>query len=220
MSSGTLNLTDPVRDYLLQVGVREEPLLAALREETARLPQSVMQISPEQGALMGVLAKLIGARSVIELGTFTGYSSLVLARALPPGGRVTCCDVSEEWTGIARRYWDQAQVTDKIELRLGPALATLDALIADGRAGTYDLAFVDADKENMSAYHERMLVLLRTGGAVLYDNVLWSGNVVDPNDTSSSTVAIRALNTKLATDERVDLAMVPIGDGLTICRKR
>jgi predicted O-methyltransferase YrrM len=213
-------MTAELRQYLLGVGVREDAVLAALREETAALPQAQMQISPEQGALMGVLARLMGAQRVIELGTFTGYSSIVLARALPADGKITCCDLSEEWTTIARRYWERAGVTDKVELRLGPALETLDALIADGRAGTYDLAFVDADKEGMPEYHERMLVLLRKGGAVLYDNVLWSGRVADPSETASSTVAIRALNAKVAGDERVDVAMVPIGDGLTICRKR
>jgi predicted O-methyltransferase YrrM len=220
MSSGTLTMTPEIRDYLLRVGVREDPLLAELREETSHLSQAGMQISPEQGALMGVLARLLGARSILELGTFTGYSSLVLAGALPPGGRITCCDVSEEWTGIARRYWERAGVTGSVELRLGPALDTLDALVAEGRAGTYDLAFVDADKENMPAYHERVLGLLRTGGAVLYDNVLWSGKVADPSDDSASTRAIRRLNETIASDDRVDVSMVPIGDGLTICRKR
>ena len=220
MSSGTLTLTPVIRDYLLANGVREDPLLAALREETGGLSQAGMQISPEQGALMGLLTKLLGARAILELGTFTGYSSLVFAQALPPGGRITCCDVSEEWTGIARRYWERAGVTSKVELRLGPALETLETLVAEGRAGTYDLAFVDADKESMPEYHERVLVLLRTGGAVLYDNVLWSGRVADPEDTSASTRAIRTLNEKIASDERVDVSMIPIGDGLTICRKR
>lgn len=220
MSSGTLTLTPVIRDYLLAMGVREDPLLAALREETSTLSDAGMQISPEQGALMGLLTKLLGARSILELGTFTGYSSLVFAQALPAGGRITCCDVSEEWTSMARRYWERAGVAGKVELRIGPALETLDALRADGRSGTYDLAFVDADKQNMPEYHERVLGLLRTGGAVLYDNVLWSGTVADPGDTRESTRAIRALNEKLATDERVDVSMIPIGDGLTICRKR
>lgn len=220
MSMGTLTLTPALRDYLVAVGVREDPLLAALREETAALPEANMQISPEQGALMGLLARLVGARAILELGTFTGYSSIVLARGLQDGGRITCCDRSEAWTSIARRYWEQAGLVDKIELRLGPALDTLDRLIAEGRTGAYDLAFVDADKENLAEYHERVLVLLRSGGAVMYDNVLWGGAVLDPSDTRASTEAIRAFNAKVAVDPRVDLAMIPIGDGLTICRKR
>ncbi|MEQ1503131.1 MAG: class I SAM-dependent methyltransferase [Myxococcota bacterium] len=218
MSSGTLNLTPQLREYLLRVGVREDSVLAELRAETARLPDAQMQISPEQGALMRVLVQLIGAKSVLELGTFTGYSSVVMARALPDDGRITCCDRSTEWTSIARRYWEAAGVAHKVELRLGPALDTLDALKAEGRS--FDLAFVDADKENLPAYHERMLELVRSGGAILYDNVLWSGQVIDDADQRPGTVAIRALNELVAGDDRVEVAMIPIGDGLTLLRKR
>lgn len=218
MSAGTLNVTPELRRYLLDVGVREDPVLAELRAETAQLPESRMQISPEQGALMGMLARLIGAKRALEIGTFTGYSSIVLARALPDDGRVTCCDRSEAWTTIARRYWDVAGVAHKIELRLGPAVETLDGLVAEGR--TYDLAFVDADKENLVAYHERALQLVRPGGAILYDNVLWGGRVIDADDATPATEGVRALNRMVAGDDRVDVAMVPIGDGLTICRRR
>jgi predicted O-methyltransferase YrrM len=220
MSSKTLTLTDPLRRYLLDVGVREDPLLAELRAETAALPGAGMQICPEQGALMEVLARSIGARRALEIGTFTGYSSLVLARALPADGRITCCDVSDTYTAIARRYWERAGVVDRVELRLGPALDSLRAMVAEGRAETYDLAFVDADKENYGAYHELALVLLRPGGVLLYDNVLWSGKVLDETDRSASTEAIRALNRQLRVDDRIDLAMIPIGDGLTFARKR
>ncbi len=220
MSSRTLPLTDELRAYLLRVGVREPALLAELRAETAELPQSNMQICPEQGALMTMLTQLLGAARVLEVGTFTGYSSTAMAMALPDHGRITCCDLSDEWTSIARRYWERAGVAHKVELRLGPALETLDVLLAEGRAGVYDLAFVDADKENYAGYHERCLELLRPGGAVLYDNVLWGGSVLNEDDDRESTVAVRALNERLASDERVDVVMVPIGDGLTICRKR
>ena len=220
MSSKTLTLTEPVRDYLLRHGVREDALLAELRAETAALPESQMQIAPEQGAFMAVLAKSIGARRALEIGTFTGYSALVVARALPPDGKLVCCDVSEAFTAIARRYWERAGVSDRIELHLAPALETLDRLRAEGAEGTFDLAFVDADKENYAAYVDRALALLRTGGVLLIDNVLWSGSVADPEDRRPNTVAIRALNAQLATDTRVDLSMLPIGDGLTMCCKR
>ena len=220
MSSRTLQLTEPVRDYLVRVGVREPALLAELRAETEQLPQSNMQICPEQGALTAMLTRLMGAERVLEVGTFTGYSSVAMALALPESGRITCCDLSDEWTRIARRYWERAGVADKVELRLGPAVETLDLLLAEGRAGLYDLAFVDADKESYLAYHERCLQLLRPGGAVLYDNVLWGGSVLDDDDDRASTVAIRELNEALAADDRIDLVMVPVGDGLTICRRR
>lgn len=218
MSTGSLHLPPDLRQYLLQVGVREDPLLAELRAETARLPEARMQISPEQGALMGLLARLIGARTALEVGTFTGYSSIVVGRALPDDGRITCCDRSEVWTSVARRYWEASGIAHKVELRLGPAIETLDGLVAEG--ARYDLAFVDADKENLLAYHERVLALVRPGGAILYDNVLWSGRVIDPSDTTPSTEAVRALNQQLLGDDRVDLAMLPVGDGLTICRRR
>jgi O-methyltransferase len=219
MSTATVSLSPELRSYLLTVGVREDRLLAELRAETARLPEGRMQISPEQGALMGVLARLMGARQILEVGTFTGYSSMVLARALPPGGRITCCDHSTEWTAIARRYWEAAGLLDRVELRIGDATETLSALASE-RPGSYDLVFIDADKENLLRYHELALKLARPGGALLYDNVLWSGQVADPTDQHESTLAVRALNSALATDERLELAMVPVGDGLTLAYKR
>jgi predicted O-methyltransferase YrrM len=220
MSSSTLALTDELRRYLVDVSVHEHPVLVSLREETAKMPMARMQIAPEQGAFMAMVVKLTGARRILEVGTFTGYSSLAMALAMPADGRMICCDVSAEFTDLARRAWRDAGVADRIELRLAPAVETLDGLLAEGRAGTFDLAFVDADKENYLAYHERCLKLLRQGGVTLFDNVLWGGAVIDEKDTSSSTVAIRELNARLHADDRVDLAMVPIGDGLTFARKR
>ncbi len=218
MSSSTLNLTPALRDYLVAIGVRESPQLARLREETAALPASGMQISPEQGALMAMLVRLTGARRILEVGTFTGYSSLAMAEAMPEDGRVTCCDHSAEWTAVARRYWTEAGLADRFDLRLGDALDSLDALVAEG--ASFDLAFVDADKERYLTYHERCLALLRAGGVLLYDNVLWGGAVIDADNQSPSTLGVRALNEALAADERVDVVVVPIGDGLTIARKR
>jgi len=220
MSARSLNLTPELRDYLLSVGVREDPRHVALREETAALSEARMQISPEQGALMAMLVRLTGARRILEVGTFTGYSALAMALALPADGHVTCCDVSEEWTAVARRHWDAAGVGDRITLHLGPALDTLDRLLSAGGSDRYDMAFVDADKENLPNYHERCLQLVRRGGAVLYDNVLWGGSVVDPDDQEPSTQAIRQLNAQIHADERVDVVLVPIGDGLTIARRR
>jgi O-methyltransferase len=219
MSTSTVSLSPELRSYLLTVGVREDRLLAELRAETARLPEGRMQISPEQGALMGVLARLMGASQILEVGTFTGYSSMVLARTLPPGGRITCCDRSPEWTAIAKRYWAAAGLTDRVELRIGDATDTLSSLARE-RPGTYDLVFIDADKENLLRYHELALTLARPGGALLYDNVLWSGRVADPTDQHESTVAVRALNSALATDQRIEIAMIPVGDGLTVAWKR
>jgi predicted O-methyltransferase YrrM len=216
----THSLNDAVYDYLLEVSLREPPVLARLREETAGLPRAIMQISPEQGQFMALLAELLGARRVLEVGTFTGYSALVVALALPADGRVITCDVNEETTAIARRYWAEAGVADRIELRLGPAVDTLDALLADGGAGTFDLAFVDADKTNYDAYYERGLALLRPGGLMLVDNVLWGGAVADPLHQDEDTDAIRALNAKIHGDERVSLALLPVSDGLTLARKR
>lgn len=219
MSSSTLQLTEPVRDYLLAKGVREPAALAELRRRTAELDQSMMQICPEQGALMAMLVRLCGAKRILEIGTFTGYSALSMALALPSGGRIVCCDVSEEWTAIALDAWRAAGVADRIELRLAPALDTLDDL-TDAEAEPFDLCFVDADKSNYLAYFERCLALTRPGGALLFDNVLWGGAVADPADERGSTTAIRALNEQIARDERIDIVMLPIGDGLTIARKR
>jgi caffeoyl-CoA O-methyltransferase len=213
-------LTDELYQYLLDVSVREPDVLRRLREETAELEDASMQIGPEQGQLMALLVEMLGARRTLEVGTFTGYSALVVALALPEDGRVVACDVSEEWTRIARRYWTEAGVAHKIDLRLGPAAATLDTLLEEGRVGTFDFAFVDADKTNIRLYYEKALALVRAGGVIAIDNVLWSGKVIDPGEKDADTEAIRALNAALTYDERVTLSLVPIGDGLTLARKR
>lgn len=213
-------MTDGLYGYLLETSLRETPLQARLRDETARHPRGTMQISPEQGQFMQLLTKLMGARRCIEVGVFTGYSSLAVALALPVDGHILACDVSEEFTAVARRYWKEAGVAGKIELKLAPATETLDARLKAGEAGTYDLAFIDADKANYAAYYERILKLLRPGGLVLVDNVLWSGAVIDASDQDEDTVAIRAFNKLLHKDERVDVSMLPVGDGLTLARKR
>ncbi|CAN5276618.1 class I SAM-dependent methyltransferase [soil metagenome] len=219
MSTRTLGLSDELYDYLLDASLREPPVLNALREETAKLSESNMQISPEQGQFMALLVKLIGARRCIEVGVFTGYSSLAVALALPEHGRIVACDINEEWTNIARHYWRQADVGHKIDLRLAPALDTLKALRAEGD-GRYDFAFIDADKGGYAAYYEEILALLRTGGLVAVDNTLWSGKVADRSEQDEDTAAIRTFNEKLSTDERVDLSLVPIADGVTLARKR
>ncbi len=220
MSAGTIKLTPELRDYLVRVSIREPDVLARLRDETEKLPQSNMQIGPEQGQLMALLAQLTGVRRGLEVGTFTGYSALAVARVLPDDGELHCFDRSEEWTDIARRYWKEAGVDHKLHLHLGDALPALDQLIADGQTGQFDYAFVDADKGNYPAYHERCVRLVRSGGILLYDNVLWGGSVIDDHDDSVDTAAIRALNERLHDDPRVDLSMIPIGDGLTVCRRR
>ncbi len=220
MSSQTINLDSRLYDYLLATSVREPEVLQKLRQETASHPEAIMQISPEQGQFMRLLVQLLGAKKTLEVGVFTGYSSLSVALALPADGQIIACDVSEEFTAIARRYWQQAGVADKIDLRLAPALETLDALLADGQAGTFDFAFIDADKENYDRYYERSLQLLRPGGLIAIDNVLWFGKVADPQFQDKSTQAIRALNKKLHDDQRVTLSLVPIGDGLTLALKR
>jgi len=220
MSNRTISLTDSLYDYLLSVSLREPQLLLDLREETAAMPSARMQISPEQGQFMALLVKLSGARRCLEVGVFTGYSSLAVAMALPADGRIVACDVSEKWTAVARTYWQAAGVDHKIDLRIAPALETLDALVADGQAGRFDLAFIDADKTNYLAYYERVLVLLRRGGLLLVDNTLWSGAVADPENSEPDTVALRHFNETLHADERVELSLVPIGDGLTLALKR
>jgi predicted O-methyltransferase YrrM len=220
MSNRTIGLSDELYGYLLDASLREPDLLRRLREDTARLTEwSGMQIAPEQGQFMGLLVQLLGARRTLEVGTFTGYSSLAVMLAMPPDGRMVCCDVSEEFTRIARRYWAEAGVADRIDLQLRPAIETLDELIDAGHAGNFDFAFIDADKENYDGYYERALVLLRPGGLVAIDNVLWGGAVADPSNRADSTEAIRRLNRKLAKDRRVTISMVPIGDGLTLARK-
>jgi len=220
MSNRTIGLSPELHDYVVRVGAREPDVLRRLRAETADLPQHDMQIAPEQGAFMAMLVELTGARQCLEVGTFTGYSSTAVALALPPDGHLLCCDVSQEWTDIARRYWREAGVDDRVELRLGPGLETLDDLLAAGREGSYDFAFVDADKEGYDGYYERLLRLLRPGGLVAFDNVLWGGEVIDPAADDPAGRAVAALNEKLRTDERVSLAMLPIADGVTLARKR
>jgi len=220
MSNRSIVLTDALYDYLLSVSLREPELLRKLREETSADPMARMQISPEQGQFMGLLARLMGARRCLEIGVFTGYSSLALALALPEDGRILACDVSERWTAVARRYWAAAGVAHKIELRLATAMDTLDRLVADGASDTFDFAFIDADKESYLGYYERVLRLLRPGGLVVTDNTLWSGRVADPENAEPDTVALRHYNEHLHLDERVDLSLVPIGDGLTLARKR
>ncbi len=220
MSNASIGLDETLHAYLLEVGVREPAVLRELRERTRALPQHGMQIAPEQGALLGLLVRLIGARRCLEVGTFTGYSSTAVALALPIDGRLVCCDVSREWTDIARQTWERAGVADRVELRLGPATQTLDGLLDEGAAASFDFAFIDADKSSYDGYVERALRLVRPGGLIAIDNVLWSGRVADPSADDANTEAIRALNTRLATDERVDVALVPIGDGLTLLRVR
>ena len=220
MSRQSIGLDDRLYDYLLGASLREPPALARLREETAAHPRAGMQIAPEQGQFMQLLLRLMDARRVLEVGVFTGYSSLAMALALPPEGRILACDVSEEYTAIARRHWAAAGVSDRIELVLAPARDTLDARLAAGEAGSYDFAFIDADKGGYLDYYERLLALLRPGGLIAVDNTLWDGAVADPADCSPDTVALREFNACLHEDERVDLSLVPIGDGLTLARKR
>ena len=219
MSSRTIRMTDAIDAYLRRVSLRETDVQRRLREETASLEHAGMQICPEQGQLMRMLAGLVGARRAIEVGVFTGYSALCVALALPEDGELVACDVNEEWTAVARRYWAEAGVASKIRLHLAPALETLDALIGEGRSGEFDIAFIDADKTTYDAYYERCLELLRPGGLVLVDNVLWSGAVADEEDRSDDTVALRAFNDRLSEDSRIELCMLPVGDGLTIARK-
>jgi caffeoyl-CoA O-methyltransferase len=219
MSNRTISMTDGLYDYLLRVSLRETPLLARLRQETAAHSRAQMQISPEQGQFMQLLVQLLGARRCIEVGVFTGYSSLAVALALPADGYILACDVSEEFTAVARRYWQEAGIAGKIDLKLAPALDTLDARLKAGEQGRYDFAFIDADKVNYLNYYERILQLLRPGGLVAVDNVLWSGAVIDPKDMSEDTAAIRRFNEVLYADKRVELSLLPLGDGLTLARK-
>jgi len=207
-------------DYVDGNWLRESPLKRRLREETAKMPRAGMQISAHQGQQIGLLARAIGTKLAIEVGTFTGYSSLCIAETLPADGKLLCCDVSTEWTAIARRYWQEAGLDGRIELTIAPAIGTLDRLLAQGLAGKADLAFIDADKENYDAYYERCLKLVRRGGFILVDNVLWGGSVADPADNDADTKAIRALNAKLKADDRVELALFAVGDGMTCALKR
>ena len=220
MSIRTIPLNDALYAYLLSVSLREPEVMKRLREETQKMPRAGMQISPEQGQFMTFLVELIGARRCVEIGTFTGYSALAVARALPPDGRLVACDVSKEYTARAKPFWKEAGVEDRIDLRIAPAIDTLDKLLAQGEAGTYDFVFIDADKGNYLNYFQRALDLLRQGGLVAVDNVLWSGAVADPTRDDDDTEAIRAFNRAIAKDARVSLSMVPIGDGLTLALKR
>ena len=221
MSSHTIELTETLYDYLLAKGTRESAVARELRAHTLVATRAHrMQVSPEQGAFMQLLVRLLGARRALEVGTFTGYSALVVAEVLPDDGRLIACDVSEEWTAIGQPFWERAGVADKIDLRLKPAVDTLDDLIAAGEADSFDFAFIDADKANYDAYYERCLTLLRRGGVIGIDNVLWGGRVTDERAQDDDTRAIRALNIKVNADPRVDAAMLPIGDGLTLAVKR
>lgn len=220
MSRKTIEIDDDLHDYLLRVSLREPDIMRRLRETTRALPEADMQIAPEQAQLLGFLVELTGARRCLEIGTFTGYSTLALAAALPAGGSVVACDVSDEWTEIARGYWREAGVLERIDLRLAPAADTLQALVAGGETGTFDLALIDADKESYLRYYEWCLKLLRAGGLVAIDNVLWAGRVIDRSVSDDETTAIREFNRALHEDSRVSLSLVPIGDGMTLARKR
>jgi len=219
MSRRTIDLDDTLYQYLLDHSLREHPEQAALREATRRHPRGGMQISPEQGQFMTLLVKLIGARRTIEIGTFTGYSALTVALALPADGKILACDISDEYTSVGKPYWQRAGVMEKIEMVIAPAVKTLDARLAAGEAGRYDFAFIDADKEGYDGYYERCLQLVRQGGLIAFDNTLWSGDVARPAE-DDDTRALQALNDKLHRDERIDMAMLPIGDGLTLARKK
>ena len=219
MANKNIGLDETLYRYLLTVSLREPDVLRQLREETAQLPQAGMQITPEQGQFMQMLIRLIGAGKVLEIGVFTGYSTLAMALALPEDARIVACDINETWTGIGRRYWALAGVSHKIELRLSPALDTLDRLLADGQSGAFDLAFIDADKENYDGYYERALDLVRPGGLIVIDNLLWGGKVVDPAVNDVDTTAIRALNQKIHHDSRIYYSLLPIADGLGLAVK-
>lgn len=220
MSSKTLGLSDSLHQYLLDSSLRDHPVLAELRRVTRDHPRAVMQISPEQGQFMALLVKLLGAKRCLEVGVFTGYSALCVALALPQDGKLVACDISEEWTSIGRAHWEKAGVAERIDLHIAPALDTLDQLIAQGEAGRYDFCFIDADKTNYRGYYERALQLVRAGGLIAIDNTLWSGRVADSAHQDADTVALRELNLFLKDDARVDMCLLPIGDGLTLARKR
>ena len=219
MSSRTIALDERLYAYLLDITVPESDAQKGLREETRRMTQGGMQISPEQGRFMTFLLRTLGVRHALEIGTFTGYSALCMALALPADGKLICCDVSAEWTAVGQRVWREAGVDGKIDLRIGPAVGTLAELRRQGRENGFDFAFIDADKENYDAYFEHCLALVRTSGVIAIDNVLWSGAVADPDNEKPSTIALKALNKKIFSDPRVDAAMLPIGDGLTLARR-
>lgn len=220
MTNRTLALDDALYQYLLDVSLRESPLLKRLREETAKLPSAGWQIAPEQGQFMALLVQLCGARKILEIGTYTGYSALCMAQAAGEDGRLTCCDLPGDYNAVAERYWQEAGVAERIDLRLAPALETLSALERGGHGESFDLIFIDADKANYPVYLEHALVLARRGGLILFDNVLWSGRVLEQNPDSADTRAIQSLNRGLRRDARLDLSLLPLGDGLSLCRKR
>jgi len=220
LANHTLGLDAGLDAYVQQIGVREPAILQALRAATELEELSIMRSAPEQGQLMAMLIRLIGARRILEVGTYTGYASLWMALAMPTDGKIISCDLSEAWTNVGRRFWEQAGVSDRIDLRLAPALETLDRLLADGAAGSFDFVFIDADKVNYTAYYERGLELLRVGGMIAIDNTLWGGSVIDPDNQEPSTNAIRAFNEMLYKDSRIDMAMLPLADGLTLASKR
>lgn len=220
MSHKTLNLNSQLYEYLLSVSLREADILKELRHETAKHPMGKMQISPEQGQFMALLIQLIGAKKTLEIGVFTGYSTTVVALALPENGKIVACDKDQEFTDIARKYWQKAGIEGKIDLKIAPALETLQQLIEKGEAETFDFAFIDADKSNYDSYYEKSLILVRKGGIIAIDNVLWSGKVADSTIQDNRTTKIRALNEKIYQDSRVNLSLLPIGDGLTLAMKK
>lgn len=220
MSDYTLNLTPELYQYYQKISIREHEVLKELRAQTHKMSMSQMQISPEQGQFMGLLIELMNAKKALEIGVFTGYSTLCVALALPENGKIIACDINVEWTKIARKFWERAGVTNKIDLILAPATETLQQLIDQSEAGTFDFIFIDADKANYPTYYENALTLVRRGGLILIDNVLWKGKVADSTITDSNTLVIRDLNEKIFADDRVTLSMLPIGDGLTLARKR
>lgn len=220
MANRSIQITEQLYDYMIANSVREPKILAELRAETSNLPMAMMQIGPEQGQFMALLVRLIGAKNIVEVGTFTGYSSLAMALALGKDAHITCLDISEEYTAIARKYWAKAGVADRMELKLGPAAESLQAMLDNGAQGKIDFAFIDADKSNYETYYELVLQMLRPGGLIAIDNVLWGGDVANPEKKDEDTEAIRRTNRKVHADERVDASLVPIGDGLTLARKR
>jgi predicted O-methyltransferase YrrM len=220
MSRSTIQVDDRLAQYLDATNRPETPVQLELRAETGKMSNAGMQIGANQGSFMAFQVRLIGARRCLEIGTFTGYSALAVASALPPDGKLICCDVSDEWTRMGRKAWEEAGVADRIDLRIGPAVETLDRLIADGQGGNFDFAFIDADKENYDRYYEQCLILVRKGGLIAIDNMLWDGAVADPANQKETTVAIRTLNAKLRDDSRVDFALIPVGDGIALAHVR
>jgi len=220
MNTRSFFLPDGVQHYIIETTLRDQPVLRELREETAKLPQALMQTGADQVQFLQLLVRLIGAKRCIEVGVFTGYSALGVALALPADGKVVACDVSEEYTSIARPYWERAGVANKIDLQLAPATQTLDRLIGTDGAGTFDFAYIDADKSSYDAYYERCLTLVRSNGVIAIDNVLWGGEVVRADADDEDTIALRKLNAKIGLDDRVDASLLPIGDGLMVVRKR